>query len=398
MAMQIDLTDDGDPVCTGSLSFSGDAGREGITLAPHEAQHDRLCLFHTAHGFGLRVFGGGQRQPGGFYPGDTAPGSVYIHLPTALSVFLESRLRGPIASGPQTLTLSGNDQLTPDSPAAGGLGNLSPHGSMGHTDQKTLTHTITQAEIALQPVDEGLGVRLTTTLVPRASGKGKKQKMPITGTALFLINHATRRLRYRHRMDKQIRQPGLRRAYAGDEVQTDRRTMNLTHPLVYNLGGIFALSPKGTHQLDFSPDGLRINPVSLSGWGWGSVYAVEENASADTLHLPWLSRAFICEALTMLGQYDGGKSGHGRRLTATIDRQEKNLGTLTPTGESVGSPGAPQTLTRVNIQLALDNLGLTIALQATTAHSAQPPYKRTLLLPWEVLILRDFDIDPTLIE
>ncbi|MEM1192865.1 MAG: hypothetical protein AAGH42_05680 [Pseudomonadota bacterium] len=395
MALHINLTDDGDPVCAGTLTLDGGAGgtADALRLGTDEAGYEKLCLFQTRHGFGLRVFAGATRQPGGFYDGTAMAGSVFIRLPKALSTFLESRLREPITAGPQSLSLSGNDQLTPDCPAAGGAGTMRQSGRSRYIDDAPITHVITDAQMDLQPVAEGVGVRLTLRLASRPSSKSRKQKTPTTATALFLIDHGTRHLRFRGRIDRQPRQPGLRRAYAGDEVQTDRYAMNLTHPLVYNMGGIFALCPAGTHQLMFSAKGTRIKPVTLSGWGWGTVYAAEEIASLETLHLPWLSQRFICEALTMLGQRDGRE-----RLVATINRNEKTLGTLTPSTPRGGNKSAPQTLTRVNTQFMLDKLGLTIALHAAPAGTDHSPYERTLLLPWEVLILRDFDLDPRLIE
>lgn len=328
----------------------------------------------------------------GFYPSTDDTPAIMLVLPAALSTFLETRLREPIANGVQSMRVDGNDQIDPQSTAAG-------YAILGPTPKHTpYTHLIQEMSLTVQPVAEGLGVVLNASVIA-ATTKSRTRSASTKIEAAFLINRETRTFRFHHRIEKQTSRPGLRRAYAGDEVQTSRETMIVTHPVVFNTGGTFALSPQGTHSAEITQAGTFIQPVALTGWGWGSVYSADTQIGRRELALPWLTRDLVRTALYQLGRRSKDK------IIAHINRRDGDFGYYTQAitdDDNHRRAFNQRTVKTINTEFALDRFGLALTIDAhlseivQATHDGTPEqgtaYQKTLLLPWEVLILRDFEI------
>lgn len=389
----IHLSDKGEPICVGDLRVSGN----DAALSPH----DQVRLSKQGALFAISDYRADADTNSGFYPITDHTPAVMLILPASVSTFVETRLREPIANGAQSITIEGNDQIDPQS-AAAGYAIIGGHTIIeGHAGEKPYTHLVQSMKVHVQPVAEGIGFALTATLTEQ-NPTSRKRAAPQQIEASFLVNRETRMFRFHHRIEKQNSRPGLRRAYAGDEVQTNRAAMNITHPLVYNTGGTFALSPHGTHSADITKAGTYIQPVALTGWGWGSVYRADTQTGRNELALPWLTRDLIRTALKHLGRRSGDK------IVAHINRHDRgdgNFGYFTQaiTGNENNQRAINQRFVEsINTEFSLDHFGLTLTLDARLSDIAAETlegkadqgstYKKTFLLPWEVLILRDFDV------
>ena len=415
MASQIiHLTDSGVPVCEGEIRLF--LNGQPAAIRAHETilfdvagvrartnAHDAVILSdHHRH----------RNAASSFHPdiGHGEDADIIVTLPVSLSRFLQASVTPPFVRDEEKLSLSyaspGTDPRGPD----GGI--------VYNTGGRQMTLLFTALSVSVRRVAEGLGVVLTGTAMSGegktstkdSAGKSRKKREKKTepserGTyhleAEFLIPSETLLFRYAGKTSQIIRRPGLRRPYAGDEVQTDLMTMNLGHPLVSNTGGTFALSREGVHSVRIDPDGTRIQPVTLSGWGWGSTYQNETPNGRFEIFLPWLTKSLVGEVMRSMKRIENNK------WIASINRKDGDLGRYCDDCSDAylkdhATALNTRNITAANVTLSLDQYGLTLALIATlndpdpgTVDPDSPSpqgndYRKTLLVPWEVLILRDF--------
>ncbi len=392
----IRLGDRAEVICEGTL-----------LVEPREADiylkaHDHLVLALGAERTDISLREASLDTASGFYSVSLTPeiGDLDFCLPAAASVFLQNALQAPRSQHELRFSLAGD----PETLGAGRVQFFS-------SDRQARPFGIRTLDMTVQPLAEGMGLAIHCDLVA-ATGSGKtggRRRSRSPGPtfqlrAKCLLSTETVSLRFDHQAARLDKRPGLRRPFPGDEVQTSLTGLNISHPLVMNMGGTFALSRQGVHAVEVDSTGAFIQPVTLSGWGWGSVYASDRLEGRQELHLPWLTRSLLTEIVHRLARKDN------EAWRATVNRTEGELGHYTEDGTPprLNSGDGLLNRRRVNqlrLDTCLDTYGLTLAIDAAlsevlpeTRHDRHPPsqsghYQRTLLMPWEVLILRGFDFD-----
>jgi len=383
-------------ICEGSLLVEP----SGAEISPKI--HDHLVLALSAEHAELSIREASFDAASGFYSISRTPdpGDLDVRLPAAASVFLQNALQAPRSPHEVRLSLAADPQTQ-------GAGQVQVFGS---SDQ-TRAFAVRTLDLTVQPLAEGMGLAINCALAP-ATGRGKKggrRQSRSSGPSLqlrakCLLSTETVSLRFDHQAARLDKRPGLRRPFPGDEVQTSLAGLNISHPLVMNMGGIFALSRQGVHAVEVRHAGAFIQPVTLSGWGWGSVYAADRLEGRQELYLPWLTRSLLTEIVHRLSRKDNGS------WRATVNRSDGELGHYTEDGTPPRLQSGDGLLNRrqvnqIRLDTCLDPYGLTLTIDAAlsdvlpeTRHDRHPPsqsahYQRTLLMPWEVLILRGFGFD-----
>ncbi len=344
-------------------------------------------------------------QTSGFYTGlpDTHDADFTFFFPFALTTFIHGQL-GTLRPGLQDNTAFESTQTTEKrSSEMGSLYARLP-------DSTEFVHlAITRMAISATHKTDGIDLEILGEL--KSCGKGPWVGKPTDQTfdhdqeyrldISCTINRETSEFRYNGGISQEGTQSGLSRYYPGDEVQTDLGNLNLKHPLIYNTGGLYALSNEGVHAIDLAGP-TRIQPVKLRGWGWGSVYESDTVWGRNELNLPFLKKSFLEQHLDAMGVLEGDV------LRSYLSLRDGNMGFYVEDASEkqlqTSSALNRREIESIDISFNVDRFGLAMGIDAKLSRVLEtsrtdntkplqgPRYTKSLMLPWEVLICRDFEL------
>ncbi len=398
----IHLTEQGSPVASGRATVFRNASPMALTqhqsvvlLSYRNRGREMICLHDN---------NAERDQQTGFYQGlpDRHDAQFTFFLPSALTTFLRGQMQ-KIRPGLVDVSAFETDQSSVR--RSGEMGSI----YVQHPDGNDFIHLGLKKMVTTATHDaSGIFIEILAELQPFGRGPwaGKIRDANFDAGADYRldiqchVNRETSEFRYGGGIRQDSKPSGLTRYYPGDEVQTDLGNLNVKHPLIHNTGGLFALSNEGVHAI--SLDGpARIQPVKLRGWGWGSVYEADTVWGRNELQLPFLTQGLIEQHVDALGKFERDT------LVSVLSLEGGDIGCFVEdaTHERLAANHPPlnqRKIDAISIAFSLDRFGLAMGIEAKLARideatrngdqkSVQGPrYSRSLLLPWEVLICRDF--------
>ena len=403
----IHLTDQGSPVGSGKIGLFRNntpipvRPHQSVTLLSYRNEHrDMICLHESYQE---------RDQSSGFYSGlpDTRDAHFTFFLPMALTRFIKGQFQNLRPGLQDNIAFESTQSDKLRSTEMGSLYIKLP--DMTNTDD--FVHLVIK-RMATSSTHSNDGITIDILAEMQAIGlggwasnvrdhdydKNADYRLDIS----FNINRETLEFRYEDGVKQGASTSGMTRYYPGDEVQTDLANMNIKHPLIYNTGGIYALSSEGVHAFNFSGP-TRIQPVKLRGWGWGSVYDADTQWGRNDLVLPFLTKSFLEEHLDAMSTFEHDV------LRTSINLNQGNMGyhveNETTDYMSKNSDALNvRDIEALDITIEVDRFGLVMVLDGklsrvqpnTRSESDKPAqgprYSKSLMIPWEVLICKDFHL------
>ncbi len=403
----IHLTKQGSPVGAGKINLFRNGSL--VPLRPHQSvvllayrNKDKamICLHESYQE---------KDQNSGFYVGlpDTRDADFTFFLPLALTTFVQGQFKSLRPGLEDNLAFETSQDARLRSSQ---MGSLYLKQKEAHHNEAYLQLTIKRMVVSTAHTPNGITMEIIAELQPAGLGpwagtatdkdfdKDADYRLDMTCT----FNKETLDFRYQGGIKNHNTNSGMTRYYPGDEVQTDLANLNLKHPLLYNTGGTYALSSEGVHAIDFQGP-TRIQQVKLRGWGWGSVYDSDTVWGRNDLVLPFLTKPFLEQYLDAMSAFEG------ETLKASISLRDGHLGyhVEDETEDYVSQHQHPlniRDIEAIDIALDLDRFGLVMGIDAKLSrvraktridpHKPKqgPRYTKSLMLPWEVLICREFHL------
>ncbi len=272
-------------------------------------------------------------------------------------------------------------------------------------DEYRVEMNIVECNINCYYVDGGVQFSLDFEMRERKrSNKGSGLKSRITEERInytarlsFVVSSESLKFLFHNKLSELKNERIAGDYISGREVKGAIDNLNLKCPLIYNTGGLFAYSSGGLKYLRFSPSGFEVNSASL----WeeqrtGVYYGGRTFPSYSALHIVPLTRELI-EAEIGSRRYNYKEKVEFKKIfDGEIIGNYCESTSLRQRGVNV------RKIKQADVMVRLDEFGILIDLHCAlsdiiedTKSKGRDPrhgsiYENKILIPWEVLIFRNF--------